>query len=177
MNRLALVTALLGAAVSAPAGAQADAERRSTWWVTLGAGIGDFGTATGMGAQVSGAYQFGRSLLAARSTVALGDIVEVLFANPGDIIGTEDFGLLFGRASAPGSIHASAAAGVGIARLQRAAGSGNESTSEHFGVPLEAQLFWRPTRVFGVGLYGYGNLNNEQSFWGLSVSVQLGRLR
>lgn len=178
MNRLVLVTALLTAAPFLPAEAQAPTagERQRTWWVTLGAGRGDFGTETGIGASVSGAYQFGRTVLAVRSALT-GDILETLFASTGDVIGTEDFGVLVGRATDPGPTHASAAVGLGIARVRRATGSGGDSTTAHFGVPLEAQLFWRPTRVFGLGFYGYGNLNSGQSFWGLSVSVQLGRLR
>ena len=176
VNRLVVVTALLAAAPFLPAGAQSPAERRSTWWVTLGAGHGDFGTETGIGASVSGAYQFGRTVLAVRSALT-GDILETLFASTGDVIGTEDFGVLAGRGTAPGSIHASAAVGLGIARVRRAIGSGDDATTAYFGVPLEAQLFWRPARVFGLGLYGYGNLNGGQSFWGVSVSVQLGRLR
>lgn len=42
------------------------------------------------------------------------------------------------------------------------------------GVPFEAQLFWRPLKVLGIGLYGFANLNPEKSFSGGMLSLQLG---
>ena len=44
------------------------------------------------------------------------------------------------------------------------------------GLPLEAQLFWRGTAI-GVGLYLFENLNPEQSFFGATLGVQVGRFR
>lgn len=45
------------------------------------------------------------------------------------------------------------------------------------GVPLEVQLFWRPTRFVGVGAYLFANLNTVASFGGASASIQLGLFR
>jgi hypothetical protein len=45
------------------------------------------------------------------------------------------------------------------------------------GLPLELQAFWRPGGLVGLGLYGFANLNQAQSFAGVTLSLQLGRLR
>lgn len=167
-------TALLVSLAALPAAAQT--AQRPTWWLTLGAGRGFFGSENAIGAHASFSYQFGANALSMRSS-GTGDFIETLFGNAGDVVGTSDWGVLYGRATAPGRFHASVAAGVGIARVYRAVASGEPTTSTHFGVPLEGQLFWRLSRVIGLGLYGYGNLNSDQSFGGLSAGVSLGRLR
>jgi hypothetical protein len=45
------------------------------------------------------------------------------------------------------------------------------------GFPLEAQVTWLPAEFFGIGLYGFADLNQTRSFAGLTLSVQLGKLR
>jgi len=56
-------------------------------------------------------------------------------------------------------------------------GTPDDTKSSELGVPLEGQVFIQPLRFLGVGLYGYGDLNKEKSFWGWSISVALGRVR
>ena len=79
---------------------------------------------------------------------------------------------------------ASLAAGVGGARLRRTVPTGAETApfsrrTERTvaSVPVEAQLFWRPLGVPGLGVAGVAELNAEKSLAGLLVGVQLGRLR
>ena len=175
MRRLLFVMALMGTA-TVPAAGQDTTAQRPTAWLTLGAGRGFFGTKTGIGAHVSITFQFGANVLSMRSS-GTGDILETLFGNSGDIVGTSDWGVLYGRATPPGRVHASIAAGIGSARVYRGAASGDPTTTVHFGVPLEGQLFLRVSSVVGVGLYGYGNLNKDRSYWGLSAAIELGRLR
>ena len=174
MHRLLLVTIL---AVTATVPASGQGASRSTWWITLGAGRGFFGggTETAIGAHISASYQFGANLISVRSS-GTGDILENLFGNPGDIVGTSDWGVLYGRASTHGHLHRSLAVGIGTARVYRAAASGDPTSTTHFGVPLEGQLFLRVGGVFGLGLYGYGNVNSDKTYWGLSAAIELGRL-
>jgi len=50
-------------------------------------------------------------------------------------------------------------------------------TGEKFltaGLPVETQLFWRPHKVFGIGLCGFANLNSQKSFAGGMLSLQIG---
>lgn len=173
MHRLLLIVTLTATA-AVPAAAQS--AQPHTWWVAVGAGRGFFGTETAIGANVSVSYQFGASILSVRST-GTGDILESLFGSPGDIVGTSDWGVLYGRASTHGHLHRSLAVGIGTARVYRAVASGDPKASTHFGVPLEGQLFLRLGGVVGFGLYGYGNLNSDQSYGGLSAAIELGRLR
>ena len=45
------------------------------------------------------------------------------------------------------------------------------------GLPLETQVFWRPSTVIGLGLYGFADINHLRSFGGVTFGIQLGRLR
>ncbi len=45
------------------------------------------------------------------------------------------------------------------------------------GIPLQFQLFCTPSRVFGFGLIGFGNINKERSYYGGMLCIQLGKLR
>ena len=47
----------------------------------------------------------------------------------------------------------------------------------HVGLPIEAQLSWLPTTFLGVGLYGFADFNRARSFAGVTLGVQLGRVR
>jgi hypothetical protein len=41
------------------------------------------------------------------------------------------------------------------------------------GLPIEAQLFWTPSQNFGIGLYGFSNINKEETFTGVALAVQI----
>lgn len=45
------------------------------------------------------------------------------------------------------------------------------------GIPIEGQLFWTPYSFLGVGLYGFANINPEESFAGALLGIQMGKLR
>ncbi|HQO10647.1 MAG TPA: hypothetical protein PLK90_11100 [Clostridiales bacterium] len=45
------------------------------------------------------------------------------------------------------------------------------------GFPFEAQLDWLPFRKFGLGLSLYGDLNSEMNFYGLMLSMNIGKIR
>ena len=45
------------------------------------------------------------------------------------------------------------------------------------GIPVEGQLFWTPLAFFGIGFYGFANLNPEKSFVGALLCVQIGKLK
>jgi hypothetical protein len=137
----------------------------SGYWLTGGVGFGSRGGA----AAVGGSYRFGQNLLSARAAGTIAFFGDELW----------DIGVLYGRANQPSFIHFSLAAGIGAV-----GGSGRETLFDPgerlpttIGVPVEAQLFFRPVPLLGVGLYGFGNVNREESFVGLAAAVQLGRFR
>jgi hypothetical protein len=163
----AILASLIVLLMSArPAAAQsASAPRRDTFWVGVGLGAGseDFaGT-------LNGSYQFGGNLLALRASATAG-----IFDD-----GFGDYALLYGRATPPAErYHASAAVGLGIVHGCRGGGLGGcRDVPNVVGVPIELQLFWRPGSLVGLGLYGFANFNSQQSFAGLTLGLQLGRLR
>jgi hypothetical protein len=128
-------------------------------------------------AHLEGAYQFGSSIVALRvgsAASVVSAIVNAISGEPGETA-AHDVGILWGRATPPGTFHASAAAGVGIASIDRDS-AGTRTTTRHFTVPLEVQLAWRPIRYFGLALCGFVSANNHTTFGGVTMGLQLGRL-
>jgi hypothetical protein len=136
-----------------------------TYWIGggLGAGSRDFA------GHFNVAYQTGANLFSFRTAGTAG-----LFSR-----GFSDWALLYGRATrAPGRYQASVALGVAVADGCEGGGLGRcPNEPSVIGFPLETQLFWRPSKGFGVGLYGFADINQLQSFAGVTLGIQLGRLR
>ncbi|MFA6036602.1 MAG: hypothetical protein WC748_00605 [Legionellales bacterium] len=53
----------------------------------------------------------------------------------------------------------------------------SDRTQSTIGVPFEAQLFWTPTDVFGIGVIGLANINSEASYAAGLLAIQVGNLR
>jgi hypothetical protein len=172
-SRAALAVVLL----AGPLGQlQAQRQAASKNWITLGMGQATWGGLTELGAQLSASHQAGRLVVSGRALTGF-DLLGSVLQIPGMIVDVEDYGLMAGVGNRPGLVRYSLGAGLGAATITRKTGSGDDSRSKTVGVPLEGQLFLQPLRFLGVGLYGYGDLNKEKSFWGWSISVALGRGR
>ena len=171
--------ALLAVAlVAVPLGrvaAQRQAPSRSTTWATVGVGQATWGGITETGSQLTASHQTGRLVLTGRALFGF-DILGGLLASPGTVVDVQDIGLLAGIGNHPGLIRYSFGAGLGITTLTFTNGSKTRNESV-VGVPLETQLFVQPFRFAAIGLYGYGDVNKQRSFWGWSISVAVGRLR
>lgn len=166
--RFVFSTALLFCmwSVVQPAYAQGDSPEGTSWtvWVSLGLG----GGSEGFAGSLESAVQVNRHLLSLRSA-----IVANIFDD-----GFWDFAVLYGRATRWPRGQAAASIGLAIVDGERCAGlSGCTPVSAVLGFPIAAQVFWRPMVVVGVGLYGFANLNSEQSFAGVTLSLQFGKLR
>jgi hypothetical protein len=139
--------------------------RFDTFWIGggLGAGSRDFA------GHLNVAYQTGANLFSFRTAGTAGLLSR----------GFSDWALLYGRATrAPGRYQASVALGIAVADGCEGGGLGRcRDEPSVIGLPLETQLFWRPSKGFGVGLYGFADINQLQSFAGLTLGIQLGRLR
>jgi hypothetical protein len=131
-------------------------QSRNLFWVFGGGGVSTQGGSAGFGAS----HQF-------RSHIITGRFVRNYDFDGG---GTQnwDVGALYGRSYKSQYAMISAGGGVGYV--------GPSSTAGTVGIPLETQIFWTPTRYFGVGVYGFGNLNTKQSFAGALLGIQLGRV-
>ena len=144
---------------SADAQAAAASQRPVTFWgqVALGAG----------GAADSGFYVGAIS--------AAVQVRQILFMGRISSLGTEDrtrmeeLGLLVGVASRPDVFHGGVAAGLGIATA--------DGDSSAIALPFEAQLSWRPIPWAGLGARVFGNINRLDNFGGITVALQVGRLR
>ena len=175
LGRTLVVVSLLAAPLGRTQAQRQASPRTTATWFTIGVGQVNWGFRTDVGAQITAAHQTHHRVLSARF-VGGGDILGGLFASQGEIVAVQDAGVLLGYGNAPGFVRYSVGAGLGVATLTRR-GSPDDTKSSKLGVPLEAQLFIQPLRFLGVGLYTYGDVNKDKSFWGWSVSVAVGRLR
>jgi hypothetical protein len=153
-------------------------DRASTaWWGSVGFGAGFVSSGADLASRLDATYQRGASIFSVRTTSVVSFIGIIISGFGGDAeTAASDWGLLYGRATAPGTFHASLAAGVGAARIARDS-AGVSQTIRRFTVPIEGQLAWRPVRFLGVVLAGFASVNGTRSFGGLTFGVQLGRLR
>ena len=144
--------------------------QEKNFWVNLGLGSGSISeNAFALNANMT--YQFGKNMLTLRA------------AGMGELFGKSigDNGLLYGIALRQEQVLFSV--GAGLAFVEGSISHGLFSTKEPekigptIGIPLEAQLFWRPTRFLGIGLYAFANLNPEESFAGITLGFQFGKLR
>jgi hypothetical protein len=168
------VAALIGAILFLglpPAEAQDDTLRHpDMFWITGGLGVGseDYAGTAGI------SYQRGAHLFSLRVAGTAGPFDD----------GFGDVALLYGRASraADSRYRLGAAAGVSAADGCVTEGSGSvfgscQDRPTVIGFPLEAHVTWLPAAFFGIGLYGFADLNRTRSFAGVTLSIQLGKLR
>ena len=136
-----------------------------TYWIGagLGAGSNDFA------AHFNISYQTSVHLLSFRAATTAG-----IFSD-----GFGDVALLYGRATrGPDRYQASFAMGLAVADGCKGSGLGGcRDLPAVIGLPFETQVSWRPSKVFGIGLYGFADINRSQSFAGVTLGIQLGRLR
>lgn len=126
-------------------------------WLTGGIGKGTEGIAAVAGVNVASAPH----ILSFR-TATTGPVLD----------GGETFwdaGLLYGRALRWPEGLAAASAGVGV--------MGGHRTDDHLSVPVAARVSWHLTSWLGFGAYGFVNINREQPFGGVTLSMELGLLR
>jgi hypothetical protein len=177
MTRSLALAAVLAAGTH-PASAQRAAPSHTALWASVGGGKAYLPEGGDVAVHLEGTYQFGSSIVSVRAASAasiLGAIVNAIFGAPGTV-DAHDFAVLFGQATKPAALHFSAAAGVGIAVIDRDS-SGTRMTTRHFTVPIEAQLAWRPLRHVGIVACGFMSFNSLERFGGATVGLQLGRLR
>ena len=157
MPRLAprcIVPLLLLSFAPIAAGAQGDPPTsRLTFWASAGYGYGAAGQYAGMeeAASVNLSAQRGRMLLSLRAAGVTSSIFDW----------SSDIGLLAGLATSPASRFHAGAGPDGI----------------RFTIPAEVQLAWRFAPYVGLALYGFASLNGDDSFGGVTIAVQAGRLR
>lgn len=140
---------------------------KKAWWFNAGLGAGSVED-NSAALNLSFSYQFGKHLISLR-TAGCGGLFTDSFS---------DVAALYGWSTSPGQFQASASAGIGFFRAAYSSGLFSEVTVvEGIGFPLEFQLSWRPLSFLGVSCYGFGNINGEESFFGVTLGVQFGKLK
>lgn len=94
---------------------------------------------------------------------------------------TWDVGLLYGRAVFIRSFVLSASTGVAVVsgtRYRSLFGSGpGRAMDTMIGFPLEGTAVWSPVSALAVGVRAFANVNTEQPFGGIGLTVHVGRGR
>ena len=143
-----------------------------SFWLSAGFGPGTFGGSSLPAVSANLSFQSGRHVASARIVGAqnIGD-------TGGGVVEWQELGFLYGRGTAPGTTHTSAAVGVAVGRVRREVAADTYEWSRQVSLPFEAQLSVRPTTFIGLALYSFASIGREASAWGLTVSVQLGAWR
>jgi len=149
------------------------------FWVNGGLGASSFGVSPG----VSVSYQSRKSLVSVR--YVYNEEFQILGPSPSETVW--DVGVLYGRSAKVSYGLASISGGIGVVggvRRGKYLGSSGWFSSNYekltfltVGIPVESQLFWTPLSFFGIGIYGFANLNTEKSFIGGLFCIQIGKLR
>jgi len=151
----------------------AQSTNQKSFWINVGIGEGSVEDFKGdMAANISATYQFSKNLFTLRyltdGELFIGSGLEIY-----------DYSLLYGRVLTSSTFLASFGIGLGLIDVNRKGGlfTETEKIGIKVGLPFETQLFWRPLRFLGIGVYGFANINSEESFYGYAVSIQIGKLR
>lgn len=83
-----------------------------------------------------------------------------------------DIGVLYGRALTPTSSRMQVSGAIGVALTEVRAEYDDVKT---IGVPIEAKVSYRFSRSFGIGFYGFLNLNLKESYGGLGLTFRIGK--
>lgn len=146
---------------------------RLTFWLGGGYGAGDGGydledeTALEHAFSLNGSVQSGWLLLSVRLALAASSITDH----------SADYGILAGIASSPAHrFHAGAAVGLGHMAVTGGgffSGIGQSAMT----VPAEVQLSWRFRSWLALGVYGFMSVSRMDTFGGVTLGFQVGRLR
>jgi hypothetical protein len=144
------------------------------WWVNLGAGPANIGTDFAMTAGMIYCYQFEQSVISARMLGATNINPTVQKIDPTSTkYKMADYGILYGPIWHSGCCYMSVSGGIGLVRAAYEMPT-KITTNTSISLPLEAQLFWRPTYFSGIGIYVYTSINFEKSLYGMMLCCQLG---
>lgn len=146
------------------------------FWLTGGLGASSLGS---LGGVASIHLQYQRILFGLRAT-ASAESVE-MFSGGDELF---DLGFLIGYVLSDASTILSMS--TGLARVTGShfygkpgifGGGHRESISPVIGIPFEFQAIYPISSKFGLGAYGYLNLNRERTFFGITVCIAVGKLR
>ena len=138
-----------------------------SFWIHGGPSV----TSLGIGSQAGLAIDYNDHLFSIGATST-----DLGFRN-----GTWDIALTYGRSMNYRSFYLSAGTGVAVVGgngYSDLFGRGTKAPLETtIGFPLRGQISWQPIQFLGVGINSFLNVNTEQPFGGVGVSLRVGRLQ
>jgi hypothetical protein len=145
--------------------AQAPKTNKSYFWLNAGVGLEFPGSSVSEGTNIS--YQWKKYIVSAR----LNYTADISSSPPASEV--VESALLFGVCKKSRFWCSSIAGG-----LAHMSGTTNNAVRvPTFGFPIEAQIFITPLSFFGIGLYGFGNLNSRMPYFNILLCLQFGKLR
>lgn len=141
-------------------------------WVNVGSGFASVPKGLGeddggLAAGASLSYRNGGSLFSVRWVTNFEFQLDI-WGESGPAETVWDLGALYGRVAKAEHGMASMSAGVGVVGGSR---EGNR-VPLHMGIPVDIQLFWTPSSVVGIGIYGFADVNSYKHFRGLLLCIQ-----
>jgi len=133
-------------------------QKNKSVWINIGFGLGGINKALSLAACLNLTYQSGKNTFTFRRA-GCGGI---------DSEGIGDYSILYGRINHGRLTIISYGIGLGYVYSNEFAGE-----IKTIGIPLEVQLFFRPFGSFGVGIYGFGNINFKKIYFGACLCLQL----
>jgi hypothetical protein len=173
MRAIPAVVALVALGVQPAAG-----QHGVSVWGDFGFGPGVLSQSAEIAIHLGANVQTGANVFTVRASAAA-SVLQALIDAIGGTSGTSaagDIGVLYGRGNRGGAIRTAVAAGIGRAYVDRDS-AGATVRVHRLTIPVEAQVAWRPTPVIGLAVIGFGSFNSAQSFGGLVVALQIGRMR
>jgi hypothetical protein len=174
------------------------------WWLNAGVGVGYFNfddkpnfknlNDDGPAAEFSFNYMVSdHQLLTVRSAGIVGvhsawaSSLNCAFISPlttacdSSAASVADVGILYGYIYKRPLGYVSASAGLSVVRADPPYITVMGESIDHppqytAGIPFDLQLFWTPSRYFGLGLIGFADANLHYSNVGALLAIQLGRL-
>ena|ERR1051326_4207391 len=155
--------------------------RSDAYWFHAGIGASSLGLAEGLGIS----YRTGSNLLSLRLDFAQ----EINIFGPSPQLIEADIALLYGISTASSKVQLSASTGIGmVSGIRRGRYLGGTpffiTLSEYekdsyraVSLPIEVQTCFRLSSYIGIGLYGFAELNHEQSFAGGLLCLEFGVMR
>ncbi len=135
-------------------------------WIDFGFGSGKIHIWRRSAFFFKATYQKGHATYSLRYTQLFRPFSEAKYDNASDL------GVLYGRTLMPPRSRFQVSGGVGIALTGVKVKWEKVST---IGIPIEAQISYRFSRSFGIGFYGYMNINPRQNFNGVGLIFQIGK--
>lgn len=165
-------------------------DKKLYYRLTLGAGIGaGYPQQDGFG--TGGTLEFALQKQKNAYSIGVRGIEEFeifAYSNVPNSINSIDitYGKVFKNKSFYTSISAGAGLVTGVQKGKFISGSGGwfnsnsnyEKITHHtIGFPISAKIFWVPLSFTGVGLELYANINSKNTFYGINLCRQFGKLR